>query len=387
MKKTRVVHIITKLELGGAQINTLYTYENLDPAKFDAYLISGEEGLLNKTIKKKTNSFTLKSLQRRIHPLKDVLAYFLLRKQLKKINPSIVHTHSSKAGIIGRLAARSVKVPVIIHSVHGFSFSPYQSLLKKWFFKFMEKAVSKITDYFIFVSQSDIKNAQKYKLCRNNYSLIRSGFPLAEFLKEHHNENQINNKYNLKQDNFVCGILAPFKPQKGLFDLIEIADRVIGKNDNVIFFIAGDGKLRKKIETELRKRNILKNFRLPGFITDIDKVIGRFNIGVSTALWEGLPQSLVQFRLKKKPVVATDIPGNNEVVKEGENGFLVKVGDYKGFSERILFLSENKAETDKLKDFSDDYANWDAQYMVKEQERLYFSLLGSLKHPPPPKGN
>lgn len=375
MKKIKVVHIITKLELGGAQLNTVYTYEHLNPSTFEAYLLSGEKGILDGTIRKKAGFFNLKQLQRKIHPFKDMAAYFALKKKIKNISPSIVHTHSSKAGIIGRLAARAAGVPVVIHSVHGFSFSPYHFFIKRWLFLRLEKLVSRMTDRFVFVSENDLKIARNYKLCSDNFSLIRSGFPLGKFQKKFNNEKAINRKYQLSGDHFVCGIMAPFKPQKGLFDLIEIAQRVIGENNRIIFFIAGDGELRPRIEAELNRRNLAANFRLPGFIFDIEAVIGRFNVGVSTSLWEGLPQSLVQFRLKNKPIIATDIPGNNEVVKDGKNGFLVKVGDYQAFSERILTLAADRNRVETLGHFPDDFSDWDAQHMVREQEKLYLSLL------------
>jgi glycosyltransferase involved in cell wall biosynthesis len=378
MNKNRVVHIITKLELGGAQLNTIYTFEHLDPDTYDVFLISGERGLLDGDIKKKASFFNVPKLQRRIHPFKDLGAFFALKKKLKELNPVIVHTHSSKAGMIGRLAARAAKVPVIIHSVHGFSFSPYQFVLKKWFFRIMERIVSRITHWFIFVSENDIKSARRYRLCRKNFTLIRSGFPLSKFIKCYDNNDEINRKYQLSEDQIVCGILAPFKPQKGLFDLAEIADRVIRRNPKVIFFIAGDGALRAELEADLQRRNIVQNFRLPGFIHNIEEVMGRFDIGVSSALWEGLPQSLVQFRLKKKPIVATDIPGNNEVVRDGKNGFLIPVGGHREFSDRILSLAADREKIKALGNFPDDFSQWDAPYMVREQEKLYSSLQKSI---------
>ncbi|MCI0470434.1 MAG: glycosyltransferase, partial [Candidatus Aminicenantes bacterium] len=176
-------------------------------------------------------------------------------------------------------------------------------------------------------------------------------------------------------DAFVCGVIAPFKPQKGLFKLIEAAHEVTARRKDVIFFIAGDGDLRPIIEAELKRRGIFENFRLPGFIQEIEEAIDIFDIGVSTALWEGLPQSIVQLRLKKKAVVAGDIPGNREVIKERQNGYLVEVSDHRGFAEKILYLMENKAERDRLAQYQEDFSQWDADFMVAAQEKLYLSLV------------
>ncbi len=375
MKKIKVVHIITKLELGGAQINTIYTYENLNPEEFDTYLVCGPGGILTGKIEKRDRFIIIKDLQREIRPVKDLKTFFHVFKVLKKINPDIVHTHSSKAGIIGRISASVLKVSCIIHSVHGFSFSPFQSFLKRNFFLVAEKIVSRLTTHFIFVSNDDIKVARQKKLVKDNCTLIRSGFQTKRFLKKSLNLASIRKKYNIKDKDFVCGVIAPFKPQKGLLHLIEIASMVLEKRKNVVFFIAGDGKLREEIENRLKKKGILENFRLPGFIFDIENAIDIFDIGISTALWEGLPQSLIQMRLKKKSIVASNISGNIEVIKHNKNGFLVDVFDYRKFSEKILFLINNKKERERLSNFKEDFSEWDADFMVKAQERLYL-LLG-----------
>jgi glycosyltransferase involved in cell wall biosynthesis len=378
MEKINVIHIITKLELGGAQVNTVYTCENLDEKNFDAFLITGPGGILADRFKKKERLFIAPDLVRQINPIKDIKAFFQLRRIMKKIKPHIIHTHSSKAGIIGRAAAFSLRVPVIIHSVHGFSFSPYQSFLKRTFYVTAEKLISKITGHFVFVSNDDIGIAREKKLIKENYSLIRSGFPYKKFLEKCADTKTLREKYNLKEDDFVCGIIAPFKPQKGLFHLVEIAARVLasGKTDkNIVFMITGDGELREAVEEALKQRNIFQRFRLPGFIFDIENAIDVFDLGVSTALWEGLPQSLIQLRLKKQAVVASDIPGNREVIKQDKNGFLVDVRDYETFAERILYLVNNDQERERLAGFAgEDLSPWDADYMVKEQEKLYKRL-------------
>ncbi|MCP5102312.1 MAG: glycosyltransferase family 4 protein [bacterium] len=378
MQKIKAVHIITKLELGGAQVNTIHTYENLGQNRFDSYLLCGPGGILTDKIKKENELFIIKDLVRQLNPLKDLKAFLQIRKTLKQIKPHVIHTHSSKAGIIGRLTAFLLRIPVIIHSVHGFSFSPYQSLLKRAFYVTAEKLVAKITHHFVFVSNDDIQIAKQKKLVKDNYSLIRSGFPFKKFLEKNENISEIRKRYNIEKNHFVCGIIAPFKPQKGLFHLIEIAARVIAAKPNTIFIITGDGALRETIETKLKEKGIFDNFRLPGFVFDIENAIDCFDLGISTALWEGLPQSLIQLRLKKKAAVVSNIPGNREVIKENKNGFLVNVEDYDTFAQKILSLIENEKERKRLAHFNDeDFSQWDADFMVKTQEELYVNLLKS----------
>ncbi|MBN2400593.1 glycosyltransferase family 1 protein [candidate division KSB1 bacterium] len=371
-----VIHLITKLELGGAQLNTIYTAEHLDPLRFDVYLLCGPGGPLSTRLVGSGQRVIVPSLVRRIRLLGDWLTLFSLVHHFRKIKPHIVHTHSSKAGILGRLAAFAVRVPIVIHSVHGFSFSPRQSLLKRNIYLFFEKICRPLTSHFIFVAKSDIESARAHKLLAKNYSLIRSGFPLLKFRRHAANVPALKEKYRLPADSFVCGVIAPFKPQKGLFHLLNIAARVIAENPAVIFFIAGDGEQRPELEAELRRRGITPNFRLPGFIDDIENVMDCFDIGVSTALWEGLPQSLVQLRLKKKAVVASDIPGNREVIRDGLNGYIVALADPEGFASAILKLAADPLLRKRLGGYEqEDFSEWDAAVMVQRQEALYQRLL------------
>ncbi len=371
-----VVHLITKLELGGAQLNTIYTAEHLDPLRFDVYLLCGGGGLLKSRLVNQGRLITLPALSREIRFGKDLWALFSLMRIFKCLRPQIVHTHSSKAGILGRLAARLAGIPVIIHSVHGFSFSPFQSFFKRNFFLLAEKFCSRLTSHFIFVAQSDIRLARDKKLVAANFSLIRSGFPLKKFIGPPDDLAILKKKYDLPDGHFVCGVVAPFKPQKGLFHLVEIAARVIRQNPEVIFFIAGDGEQRQELENELQRRGIARNFRLPGFIKDVESAMDCFDIGVSTALWEGLPQSLVQLRLKKKAVVASAIPGNSEVIRDGVNGYLVAANDHERFASAILKLTADPVLRKQLGDYDgEDFSEWDVAVMVSRQEELYQRLL------------
>jgi glycosyltransferase involved in cell wall biosynthesis len=383
LRRIVVAHLVTKLEFGGAQINTLYTAEHLDPERFDAYLLCGPGGMLKSRLGEADRLRIVPALGREIRPGKDLRALFQLVRLLRRIRPQIVHTHSSKAGILGRLAAALAAVPVVIHSVHGFSFSPHQSFFKRSFYRFAEKACRRLTDHFIFVARADIDLACRLKLVRplrndagrDNFSLIRSGFPLAKFFARGPAA-AARERFGLPAGSFVCGTVAPFKPQKGLLHLVDIAAKAIGKNPNIFFFIAGDGEGRPQLEAELQRRGIAANFRLPGFIPDVENAMDGFDIGVSTALWEGLPQSLVQLRLKKKAIVASDIPGNREVIRDGQNGFLLPIADHERFAAAILQLAADAESCRRLGDFAaEDFSAWSAEVMVARQEELYQRLL------------
>jgi glycosyltransferase involved in cell wall biosynthesis len=370
-----VVHLITKLELGGAQLNTIYTVEHLDECRFQAVLASGPGGRLESGLAARTRVILVPALIREISPFRDLRALISLWRLFRRLQPQIVHTHSSKAGVLGRLAAGMARVPVAIHSVHGFSFAPAQSFFKRYFYLILEKLCRPLTDHFIFVADSDMQTARAHRLVGRGYSLIRSGFPLQKFRERTSDSGATKKKYQLEEDSFVCGIIAPFKPQKGLLHLLDIADLVVRENPRVIFFLAGDGEQRPQLEAEIERRGMARNFRLPGFIDNIESVMDCFDVGVSTALWEGLPQSLVQLRLKKIAVVASDIPGHREVIRDGCNGCLVPVDNHPLFANVILQLAQNRELRERWALFADeDFSEWDGARMVRLQEDLYQRL-------------
>jgi glycosyltransferase involved in cell wall biosynthesis len=258
-----------------------------------------------------------------------------------------------------------------------------QPFLQRRFYRLAERACRPLTDHFVFVSRSDMDQARRLKLMippridsdGDSFSLIRSGFPLGKFLARG-DAAAARAKYDLPPGCIVCGTIAPFKPQKGLLGLVEVAARVIARNPEVIFFIAGDGEQRPLLEAELRRRGIAANFRLPGFIRDVENVMDAFDIGLSTARWEGLPQSLVQLRLKKKAIVASDIPGNREVVRDRENGLLVPWNDAERFAAAILELAGNAGLRRRMGNFSaEDFSEWSADVLVARQEELYQRLV------------
>lgn len=378
-----VAHVITRLELGGAQLNTLHTVEHLDSLRFDTFLFSGPGGALKSRLATTDRYFEVPALGREIRPGRDIQALLQLLRLFRRFRPQIVHTHSSKAGILGRAAARLARVPVVIHTVHGFSFSPLQPFFQREFYRLAERACRPLTDHLVFVSRSDLDQARRLKLTPlpraagdgDGFSLIRSGFPLDKF-RGRGEAAAAKARFDLPPGCFLCGTIAPFKPQKGLSRLLAAAARVIAGNPQVFFLIAGDGEQRPQLEAELRRLGIAANFRLPGFIRDVENAMDAFDIGVSTALWEGLPQSLVQLRLKKKAIVASDIPGNREIVRDGENGILVPWNDTEGFAAAILKLAGNAGLRERLGNFSaEDFNEWSADMLVARQEELYQRLV------------
>ncbi len=375
MAQPHVIHLITKLELGGAQRNTLLTVERLPRYGIHAGIWYGPGGILTPSALSLPHHRELPRLQRSIRPLRDRAALRQLRALLREYQPDIVHTHSSKAGFIGRRAAFQAGVPLVIHSVHGFPFSPQQAAGKKALFLAAERLAARWTSHFVFVSRADQDTAIRLGLCTDNSSLIRSGFDLEPYFPQPQQRAQVRKRFEIGEDAVVIGVVAPFKPQKNLFQVIDVAREVCARGINAIFFLAGDGDLRPRLEAAARRAGIESRMRMPGFRYDLPMIMDGFDLGLSTALWEGLPQSLVQMRLKRIPVVASAIPGNSEIIRHGQNGFLAPPHNTADYVSHILKLASEPELRRRLGNAVEDFSAWDAEHMVQAQAELYRRLL------------
>ena len=375
MAETKVVHLITKLELGGAQRNTLLTVEKLPDYGFVASIWYGPGGILSSRAEALPRHHELSHLQRAIHPARDHSALEELTTLLRRLRPQILHTHSSKAGFLGRLAAFRCGIPIVVHSVHGFPFSPLQSYLRRHLFAGAEKMAARWTSHFVFVSRSDRDTAISMGLCKDNHSLIRSGFPLNPYLPRENWRRASRRRFGIADNTILIGTIAPFKPQKGLFQWMEVVREVCRRNPDTSFFLAGDGLLRNQLEKAVHEAGLTDRVLMPGFLHDLDRVMDAFDLGLSTALWEGLPQSLVQMRLKRIPLVVSDIPGNNEVIRHEENGFLSPQQDTRAYIRHLEALIKNPELRKRLGSAEEDFSLWDGDNMVRAQADLYICLL------------
>ncbi len=388
--KKKVVHIITKLELGGAQQNTLYTVENLNKEKFEVYLLCGKGGILDDKAKeitkaKKVKTFFITHLIREINPINDFLAFIELFIFLQKIKPEVVHTHSSKAGILGRWASFFYKLfslkknLKIIHTFHGFGFSRFHKLPLRVAFIIIEFFTAIITDWLIFVSNDNIKTARKYKIGYiKKYLLIRSGIKISEFYNISNNkEIKTQKKKELGiQEEIVITTIGPFKPQKNLKDFIKLADIILKKlpDKKVKFLIAGDGQQREFLQSMCKKLKLENKIKFLSWYKDIKGLFSITDIFVLTSLWEGLPRSAVESLVSGVPVVAYAVDGLNDIVKNDINGYLVEPRNLEKLAEKILLLLTDKEKFVKIKNTTIKTIDksFDIDYMVLRQENLYY---------------
>ena len=382
MKPFPVVHIITKLELGGAQQNTLFTIAHLNRERFQPYLITNNEGILvsEAMVLKGVTTFLLPELIREINPLMDIRALFKIRGILRSLRKSdsavIVHTHSSKAGILGRCGARLAGADVIIHTIHGFGFHDHQPSLIRAFIILLEKLTAMITDKFIAVSKANIqKGAEKGIFPVQKATLIRSGIELEEFTGVKVKKMDKKKELGVGPALPLVTMIGCLKPQKAPLDYLEVAHQVLQEKD-AHFILVGDGILRETVEKRMAKLGLGGRLKLLGWRRDIAEILAATDIFILTSLWEGLPRVLPQAMIMGIPIVATRVDGTPEAVIDGVNGFLVEPHDVKGMAEKIVyFLSNSEKAVEMGKKGKGMVEKFDIGKMVSEQEKLYLRLL------------
>ncbi len=372
----KVLHIITKLEFGGAQGNTIYTVAHLDKNRFAAKLIAGRGGLLNEKVPPESIMYAPR-LVRSISPVNDLLAIFELRGLIKKESPSIVHTHSSKAGILGRLAALMAGVPVIIHTFHGFGFHERQSAVKKHLFIFLEKLCAMFTHSLIFVSSSNMDYARGYNIGDEaKYSLIRSGIPLRDYPSRADRAAK-RRELGVPQDAVFIVSLGNLKPQKNPGDFITAALRLAAAHKNAVFMMVGGGEYLETARRRAREAGLEQRLLFPGWREDSAAILAAADIFTLTSLWEGLPRSLVEAVRTGLPSVCYRTDGVTDILYDGVLGYVVEQGDLDTLCLRLGGLIEDPALRAKMaaNAASADLSEFDIDYMVRQQEELYTGLM------------
>ncbi|MBK9528859.1 MAG: glycosyltransferase [Acidobacteria bacterium] len=316
-KPTRVLHIITRMIVGGAQENTLLSVVGLDAMpEYEVDFISGidkgKEGELLTQARATTNLIVLPEMGRSINPFSDLIAFWKLYKLIKKGRYHIVHTHSSKAGVLGRLAAWLAGTPIIVHTLHSLVFHDYQPWLVNRAWWLAKKICAPVTDFYISVSEIIVKKALAAGIAEpERYRTIYSGMELDWFLNAKFDADKVKEEFGIPRDAPVVGKIARLFPLKGHDELMDAAPEIVKRVPNVRFFLIGDGVLLERLQERARGYGILDNFVFAGLIPRerIPEMISAMDVVVHTSLREGLARVLPQSLAMGKPCVSFDIDG------------------------------------------------------------------------------
>jgi len=389
----KIVHIITRLILGGAQENTLITCKLLAERGHDVTLVTGpalgpEGDLYEFAQDQKFNFITLNDLRRQINPHYDIPAYFQIKDVLRELKPQIVHTHSAKAGILGRYAAHSLKnkwgagLPKVVHGVHGLAFHPYQSAMLNKFYIAVEKAAARRSDFFISVADAmtkqslaaDIGSLDKYTTA---YSAIEEDDFLGPISDE--DKNQFRQGYAIPEDSIVLVTIARLFHLKGHEFIIESAKSLAEQFPNVIWLFVGDGILADKYKKLVDGLGLGHRFRFTGLLSPnmMPIVLQSSDILVHCSLREGLARTLPQAMLCGRPAICFDLEGAREVVNEN-TGRLIVPENIKQLTAACAELIRDKALREKLGANGREFVRkkFSPDTMVDTIEAVYRQLCG-----------
>lgn len=381
----RVVHIITRLVVGGAQENTVTSVLGLlGKPGVEVRLLSGPtrgpEGSLEPVVRKHPELLhTIPELIRPVHPWFDLLAWRRLRQSLKTLKPDIVHTHSGKAGVLGRLAAAQVGVPAIVHTIHGPSFGPFQGFLANLLFRSAERIAGTVTTQFVSVADA---MSEQYLAAGigtpEQYQRIFSGFDLNPFLTGQP-QPELARELDLKPDDIVVGKIARLFKLKGHDDLIDVAPRIVAQCPQVKFLIVGDGEWRSRLEQRVATEGLQDHFRFTGLVppAQVPRYVALMDVLVHLSRREGLPRALPQALAAGCPVVAYDCDGAREVCRTGETGFLIPPGDTQRLETALMNLLRTPNDRRRLGENGRLFvrANFSAETMVTSLFNLYQRLM------------
>jgi glycosyltransferase involved in cell wall biosynthesis len=391
----RVAHIITRMIIGGAQENTLYNCEDLHRLHGDEVLLItgpavGPEGdLLEQGRGAGVPLRLVPNLRRSIDPWRDTASYFELKRILREFRPDVVHTHSAKAGFLGRLAASTLGVPAIVHTVHGAPFHAYQSAAARVLFQRCEWYAARHCHALISVADAmtDLMAAAGVAP-REKFTTIYSGMDVEPFLQADQHREAMRAELGYQPQHIVIGKIARLFHLKGHEDVIRAAVHVVKANPNVRFLLIGDGILREALQRQIEAAGLTMHFQFAGLVPPrrIPEYISPMDMLVHASLREGLARALPQALIAGKPVVSYNIDGACEVVINGQTGILVPP-QWEALIEPLTQLAGDAALRFRLGQAGRDRftPQFRHEFMTRRIRELYQCVLKGGAVPPQPR--
>ncbi|MFH0774105.1 MAG: glycosyltransferase family 4 protein [bacterium] len=380
MKK--VVHVIARLNIGGPSIYAIILSSGLDKKRFSTTLICGAEGekegsMRDEAEKKGINLIFISELGRELHPIKDIVTFLKLFWIIKKIKPDILHTHTAKAGTIGRLAAWLAGAGVIIHTFHGHVLHSYFSPAKTKLFILIEKLLARITDRIIVLTESQKREILEFGIGRpERFSVIPLGLNLDKFYDLEEKKGILRKELGLSLDTPLIGIVARLAQIKDHKTFFLSARLLLKKIAGVRFIVVGDGPLRSELEELTRELGIKEKVFFLGFREDLDVIYADLSLLVLSSQNEGLPTAIIEAQASCLPVVSTNVGGVSELIKDGETGYLVQAKNPEMLAEAMEKVLKDQNLAKKMGEAGKENSKkYGAERLIRDIEALYESLL------------
>lgn len=402
--RTKVLRIIARLNTGGPALHTLILTKYLDPSRFKSLLVTGSvqshEGDLSHLAEDGSIPFIkFGKLGRRIHVSQDFIAFFQILYTIVRFRPCIIHTHTAKAGTLGRLATivynglRSKKNRcILIHTYHGHVFHSYFSERMTKIFIWIERLLGLATYRAITISPQQRKEVGEiYKILPpEKIRIVRLGIYIDPYLDAESNKGNFRSRFGLTDADFVIGAVGRLTAIKNLPMFIEAADLVLRSmpEKEIYFIVAGDGDMRDKLEIQAIKLGIRESIVFTGWVEDLPSMYADLDILALTSLNEGTPLSVIEAMSSRVPIVATDVGGVCDLIgerKKGDrfdlctHGILVESDDARGFSDALSHLIRNPGKAEQMASAGRRFAsaNYSHNRLVSDIDNLYCDALES----------
>ena len=391
MRKFKVLRIIARLNIGGPAIHTILLSEGLDKGRFETVLACGrpekDEGDMAYLAEEKgVRPVIIPELGRNLNMRNDIIAFWKLFRLIKREEPDIIHTHTAKAGTLGRLAGMLYNVVyslqsivhrekncLLVHTFHGHVLHSYFGRIKSGFFIWIERFLAIFTDKIIAVSESVKRDLIVLKVaCPHKIVVVPLGLELERYL------NIENNGYT-KRDYKSIGIigrLVPVKNHKMFLDAAKRLKDIFGSNQKVRFLIVGDGPLRVELERYAEELGIGQDIIFTGWIKDLEKIYSELDIVALTSLNEGTPVALIEAQAAARPCVATEVGGVTDVIEEGKTGLLVSSQDTREFIQALIKLLSDSTLMRTMGRYGRDRVKnrFSRERLIKDVESLYLDV-------------
>ncbi len=381
----KILHVITRLILGGAQQNTVLTCAAQAAAGHAVTLLYGpiygpEGSLLKEAQTSGARLVRISTLRRPIMPIHDFFCYHALRRRIREIGPDIVHTHSSKAGIVGRAAAWDERVPVVIHTIHGL---PFHSRQPRWLYQAYlgaERWAARRCHKLVGVTQAMCEAFRQHGIgAPDQFEVVPSGVVLNDFNLPPTTRQRVRGELGIPETAFVVGIVARLDKLKGQDDLLAILPQLHQRHGDVRLLMVGDGWYRRSLEAQIRHLGLQDRVILTGLVTParVAELLCAMDVNTLPSYQEGQPRTLIQALLAGCAIAAYDAGGIPEICVDRQTGRLVPIGNRDALSRAISELWEHPEERRRLISQGQQHvrARFDHRLMVKRLEEIYLQAM------------
>jgi glycosyltransferase involved in cell wall biosynthesis len=384
-RKIRVLRLFSRLNIGGPAIHVILATAGLDRRRYESHLVVGREGqregnFFDLAHAKGVNFRVIPSFVRRINPVLDAITLARLYRLMKRERPDIVHTHTAKAGALGRIAARMAKVPVVVHTFHGSVFQGYFDTFSSHIFQRIERRLACWSDAVVGVSPQVAEELERRHVApRSKIEVIYLGLELARYQHPDEHRGSLRHELGVSRDVPLIGCVGRLVPIKDLPTLFRAMVILNKSQPDAILLVVGDGPERQNLELEAYKLGISSNVRFLGFRRDLERIYSDIDLAVNSSINEGTPVALIEAMSSGVPVVATSVGGTPDLFRGGLLGKLVPVSNPQSLSaaildvllqrERALELAQ-KARCQVLKQFQ-------AHRLLSDLDSLYTRLIDS----------